>query len=362
MLKSIELRKFPELDSIRFISIFLVVLHHQFLTQNMFLTWLGSYGWVGVDLFFVLSGFLITNLLKAEYKKTNTIQLKNFWLKRMIRLWPSWLFTQAITFPIVYYFSRNDNVLREILYHKFWHYFLHFGNYSYAYFGKLHTLYGHFWSLAVEEHFYVLWPILLLTIFKKPKCATPVLLTMVFIPYGFRVFHIFNNDVYAVIKLSTHTRFDELIWGCVLALNFDKLPKLTLWSEFFVTIFMILLFYTGLQILDHSKMTPYFSEFNFTLIGIACCLFIWIAVNGSQKGLRKILQTSLISKLGILSYGVYLIHVLTNTFIYGLIKNFSAGMDQNLIALINFVIPFFPAYLMYMYIDKKFEVMKKSII
>ncbi|MFA6236631.1 MAG: acyltransferase [Bacteriovorax sp.] len=360
MLKAIALRSYPELDTIRFISIFLVVLHHQFLFQNIFLTWLGTYGWVGVDIFFVLSGFLITNLLKAEFKKTSGINLKKFWFKRMLRLWPSWLFTQIITIVIIYYLSRNDSPLRTELINKFWHYLLHFGNYSHAYLGKIHTLYGHFWSLAVEEHFYLIWPLLLIFILKKPKLTNGLLVSLLLIPYAFRVFYALNEVPHSVIKFSTHTRFDELIWGCMLALNFEKMPNLSAKLEAVLTVLMFVLFYLGLQVLETSP-SVFLSQINFTFIGIASCILVWIATKGSQNGLRKILQISIFSKLGILSYGVYLIHNITNLISFGLIKHIYPGINHNLIAILNFSLPFLPAFLMYKFIDQKFEVFKNRI-
>lgn len=351
-LKSITTRAFKELDSIRFLSIFLVVLHHQFLDQNKFLLWLKSYGWVGVDIFFVMSGFLITSILLKEIEKNQTIELKKFWLKRIFRLWPSWLLVLFISTFLVFNLGRNNQEIANSLASKWWHYYLHFGNYSHAIFDKLHTLFSHFWSLAVEEHFYLIWPILLMGIHRFKKISIFIWLLLLFLPYIFRIYHYPNIQSYAYIKLSTHTRFDELIIGCLLAHGFVKIRNNLNWMvEILLTILTIGFFYLGLNVLHHEKINYLYSELCYLFIGVAASGLIIIALKGNNWGLRKLFQFDFISKLGILSYGVYLVHFITNFIFYGFCAKFKLNLDQNVIAVCTFTLPFFPAYLMYRYID-----------
>lgn len=362
-LKSISIRDYKELDSIRFLSIFLVVLHHQFLDQNSFLTWLKTYGWVGVDIFFVMSGFLITTLLLKEYQSENKIAFKKFWIKRIFRLWPSWLITLTISSALVYKLGQNNSEISNELKNKWWHYYLHFGNYSHAIFDKLHTLFSHFWSLAVEEHFYLVWPVLFYIIHRFKKSSLLIWIILLFAPYVFRIYHFNQIDSYAFIKLSTHTRFDELIIGCLLAHIYPKLESnLKPTTEVLLSILTLLFFYLGLHVLHHEKIVFWLSELCYLFIGFASSLLIIISLKGNRWGIRKLLQINFISKLGILSYGVYLVHFITNFLFYGLLKKFNTQLDHNLIALFTFTIPFVPAFFLYKFVDLPFGKIREKWI
>lgn len=360
-LKSISTRSFKELDSIRFLSIFLVVLHHQFLDQNSFLSWIKTYGWVGVDIFFVMSGFLITSILLKEIDLKQTINLKNFWLKRIYRLWPTWLIILLISTVLVYILGRNNPEIANSLSMKWWHYYLHFGNYSHANLDKLHTLFSHFWSLAVEEHFYLIWPVLLIIIHRLKKISVMIWILLLALPYLFRIYHYPNIQSYAFIKLATHTRFDELTIGCLLAHGFNKIKDNLSWiQELALTVLTMGFFYLGLHVLNHEKINYIYSELCYLFIGFASVGLIILALKGNHWGVRRIFQIDIISKLGILSYGVYLVHFITNFIFYAICSRLKLNLDQNIIAICTFTIPFFPAYLLYQYVDQPIAKFKEK--
>lgn len=358
--KSIPLRQIPELDTIRFLSIVLVVLHHQFFDQNLFLAWFKNHGWVGVDIFFVMSGFLITGLLIKEQEKTNTINLKLFWMKRMLRLWPSWLLTLGLSFLMVFVISRNNLELRSILYERWWHYFLHFGNYSHALVGKLHTLYSHFWSLAVEEHFYFLWPMILVFV-KRKKTLIWTIIFLILVPLALRYFHLYQGHHKFINNLSTHTRVDEILFGCLLSFYFPKFKDLTAIKELILTMLMFLLFGISLYMCKANEHSVILNGLTYTLNGLASCLLIIIALKGGNYGLRRLFRCHLLAKLGVLSYGVYLIHFHANFLVFSLLSKFQFIQDQNVIAMVNLLLPFIPAYLMYFYVDEYFAKFKSKI-
>ncbi len=147
------------LDGVRAIAVTIVVLYHAKFS-------VASGGFVGVDVFFVLSGFLITSLLLSEYAFTGTIDLVRFWLARMRRLLPAALLVIVASLLVVAIFSPNDlaslrgDALASVLYVNNWHQILAHRSY-FAAFGRP-SLLQHFWSLAVEEQFYLIWPPLLL--------------------------------------------------------------------------------------------------------------------------------------------------------------------------------------------------------
>src|ERR1700732_285133 len=126
------------LDILRCIAILLVIARHTYPR-----IWIGKAGWMGVDLFFVLSGFLISGLLFAEYKKNRSINWKRFLIRRGLKLYPAFYVFLLATFLTQLGFkqvSGLSNYLGEIFYVQ------NYGPY----------IWSHTWSLAVEEHFYIL--------------------------------------------------------------------------------------------------------------------------------------------------------------------------------------------------------------
>ena len=354
MLSRLKVRQFPELDSIRLLSILIVILHHQLSEQNAVLQWFTKNGWVGVDIFFVMSGFLITQNMLKEYQTTGTLSLRNFWFKRMLRLWPSWLLVLTVSSAVVLFLARNQPLVEAELRSKISHYYLHFANYSFLYYGKIHGLFNHFWSLAVEEHFYLGWPLLLLAVVRFPKLLTPFIIGLMLIPYGFRIYHDEQNDPLIFLKFATHTRFDQLICGCLLAVHFPRIRPLSFLTEVVLTVLMVFLFIAGIHFLHDSSLPAPLAQLDYTLVGLASALLIIVSLKGSERGLRRIFRNETISKLGILSYGVYLVHLLCQTLVFVVFHRIHPTVDQNLLAVMNLVLPFIPAYFMYFYIDEYF--------
>lgn len=148
----------PGLDGMRALAVFAVIAYH------LNLPWAPG-GLLGVSLFFVLSGYLITNILLTQWKHTESIDLKTFWLRRARRLLPA-LFTMlagVMSWVVLFAPERLDALKQEVLaaifYISNWYLILHHVSYFES-FGPQSPL-GHLWSLAVEEQFYLIWPLLL---------------------------------------------------------------------------------------------------------------------------------------------------------------------------------------------------------
>src|SRR4051812_28799245 len=150
----------PALDGIRAVAILAVFGYH------LEYRWLRG-GFLGVDVFFVLSGYLITGLLLAEYQRTGRISLIGFWLRRAKRLLPAlffmivavavWLHFKAAPFELP---LRRRDLFWTLFYGANWH-FVASGQDYFAQFASASPL-RHTWSLAVEEQFYLLWPLIVL--------------------------------------------------------------------------------------------------------------------------------------------------------------------------------------------------------
>lgn len=148
----------PGLDGLRALAVFAVILYH------LDLSWAPG-GLLGVSLFFVLSGYLITNILLNQWERTGSIDLRDFWLRRARRLLPALFATLAGTMAWVAIFAPErlaalkQEVLAAVFYVSNWYLIFHDVSYFES-FGPPSPL-GHLWSLAVEEQFYLFWPLLL---------------------------------------------------------------------------------------------------------------------------------------------------------------------------------------------------------
>lgn len=151
-------RYIPALDGIRTFAVLIVVLYH------LGFTWAQG-GFQGVTIFFVLSGYLITRLLRIEFARTGTIDLKSFWTRRIRRLVPATITLIVVVAVLCTFFNHvmltkmRPDILPSLLFFNNW--WQIFNNVSY--FGALGdpSPLTHFWSLSIEEQFYVVWPLLL---------------------------------------------------------------------------------------------------------------------------------------------------------------------------------------------------------
>ena len=153
-----ELPYAPGLDGVRAIAVAAVLLYHGRLA------WLPG-GFLGVDVFFVLSGYLITSLLLAQHRRTGRINLGQFWLGRARRLLPAAILVIAVCLAVGVLFLRADlakirsDALASLLYVNNWHQILASDSYFAAF--SRPSLLQHYWSLSVEEQFYLVWPLVL---------------------------------------------------------------------------------------------------------------------------------------------------------------------------------------------------------
>jgi len=159
---------YPFLDGFRAIAVFAVAMTHGMPlfkmgnTIEIFFRKLFSIGHLGVDMFFVISGFLITGILIEDWE--GSIRLKRFYLRRYFKIYPQYLF--ALIFVIGVLIVINEISLTHVLtngteFFRLFSYFILIQNYTHQY-----GLFAHTWSLAIEEHFYLMYPLILTVIFK----------------------------------------------------------------------------------------------------------------------------------------------------------------------------------------------------
>lgn len=157
-------QRLPQLDFLRFIAIFLIIGHHVIMPpqeanalQPLALLWY-DFGWTGVDLFFVLSGFLIGGLLFTELRKFGKLDVRRFIIRRGFKIWPLYLGYVAVMIVLI---GHREHISLWQAIGRAWPFYTHTQNYTMH--SDLYVNYpvAHLWSLAVEEHFYLLLPLLL---------------------------------------------------------------------------------------------------------------------------------------------------------------------------------------------------------
>ena len=222
----------PGLDGLRGLAILLVIFVHAGLLPTTF-------GFIGVDLFFVLSGFLITCLLIEEWDQTGRISLKNFYIRRGLRLLPALLAVLSV-FVTVSAFTRNPREfhldVKEALAALF--YYTNWANI----FDLIRSDYiGHMWSLSIEEQFYILWPAILLSLlrFASRKSLLQFILLGATISWLTRVLLFLGTTAGRErFFFGLDTRADSLLLGCAVGVALTigvfrdpaKVPRFALYA------------------------------------------------------------------------------------------------------------------------------------
>lgn len=205
----------PGLDGLRAIAVLGIIIYH--LNPQ----WLSG-GFLGVDTFFVISGYLITSLLIIEYYRTGTIDLRAFWIRRIKRLIPAVYFMVSAVLVFILLFKPDliieikKDAIAAFLYVSNWWYI----SQNVDYFNQFAIApLKHLWSLAIEEQFYVFYPIVVFFLFKrfKPQKITLILwivslLSLVTMAIIFGV----TGDS-SRVYFGTDTRLQTLLLGCILA-------------------------------------------------------------------------------------------------------------------------------------------------
>lgn len=192
------------LDLVRFVAIILVLFRHASLDNA-----LSHIGWVGVDLFFVLSGFLVSGLLFKEFKSYGKIRIGRFLVRRALKIYPMFYFFIVVSIIFRYFFAQNPVTVEKILSEIF---FLQ------SYFPGL---WDHTWSLAVEEHFYLLLALFIFILLKfnllnKNSIVLWLFILLMSIPILLRFFHVFNSQEIDYL-FQSHLRMDSLFLGVTLS-------------------------------------------------------------------------------------------------------------------------------------------------
>jgi peptidoglycan/LPS O-acetylase OafA/YrhL len=296
------------LDGVRGIAILLVLLMH---APPKLLPG----GNIGVDLFFVLSGFLITSLLEQEHKKNGSIHFGNFFLRRALRLFPALLLLVLASLTYVQLFEREnlpttvDDAASVLTY--WWNLKLAFS----GGFEGHQLLFAHLWSLSIEEQFYIAWPFILFAAFSlrlSRKLVAILLLLGLALPAIGRL-ALWNDGPSHFLYVRTDLRLDGLVWGVLAAYVAQRFqPRLISrfilgWSA--VAALVVLLWLSSQDLIYKPRLYDGFLyRGGFSLVGFLSAVLVTGAVLCPPTFLRVILEFAPLRWIGRVSYGLYLWH------------------------------------------------------
>jgi peptidoglycan/LPS O-acetylase OafA/YrhL len=293
---------YPALDGLRGVAILLVVLYHNFdfLKQSFF-------GWLGVDLFFVLSGFLITSILLKEVSSPNF--LKNFFMRRVLRIFPLYflcLIVFLIVFPALGLYKKE---LRFFIENQWWLWtYLQNWLYSFHLTNDARVL-THLWSLAVEEQFYLIWPFVILLV-KKPGRLFFIMLTVLLLVMAARsVIWVSHIEDLNYTTLYTFTRIDGICIGSMVALLMRFRPGLITNNTWLIALVLAAMNFTFYFLNQANKDGyPYLAFIGYTTFCAMFGLLVHEVVINSQSMISKALSFQPLRFFGKISYGFYVFH------------------------------------------------------
>jgi len=291
-------RHLPALDGLRACAVLVVMMYHFGFSAVP--------GYLGVSAFFVLSGFLITWLLLKEFDRSGTVSLRDFYMRRFLRIFPAYYVFLAVSLGLDY--VRHDPRVRDIALPGI----AYLMNYYNAFHGHPPTSIAHAWSLAIEEQFYLVWPALFLVIARRPRReALAIISGLVLVFAGWRSFLFLTGTAGpAYVYNAFDTRADILAIGCLLAfasrsVSFQRWSgKLGRWGGLpLITVALLLL----------SRMRgseAYHYSVGFTVDALLLALFIIQVLQLHQRALWRWLDYRPVRYAGAISYPLYLYHIL----------------------------------------------------
>ena len=341
------------LDGIRAIAVIMVLAYHLKLA-------LFKSGFLGVTVFFVLSGYLITGILISEVEEKGTIDLKNFWLRRIRRLVPAVMsmavviiFVSAVVNRVIFTKGCKDFVASVLGFNNWWQIF---NKVSYFEAAGAPSPFTHCWSLAIETQFYLIYPLILLAVYKLAKgrgngrakrglliAGVTLLLALISVILMAALFN--PQQDASRVYYGTDTRAFSLLFGALLAIlwEYRMVPrKLSAGINMVLgTVSLVVLIVMTMTISGSSNFWYRGGQF----VGTILTVLVVYAVSGRKTLLSRFLSNPVLKWIGDRSYSIYLWH-------YPIILLISKGIKASWwITLIEIVLSVVLAELSYRFIE-----------
>jgi len=340
------IRYFEHLDSLRFIAFFSVFcLHVTFM--NAYFNGSDWYQWIstslirngdlGVNFFFVLSGFLITNLLLREQDESGKIHLGSFYARRFLRIWPLYFAVAIIGFMVLPKLLTLTPGISPFLpeymsipYDRWYYYAGFLANFDVIYNGYPSPVLAVLWSVSVEEQFYIFWPLLLMLV--PRKMLVPALFAVLI---GAAAFRYFNWQNQAIIRFHTISCFSDISMGALLAYGLVKSDKLRLYFANMPRQTIVFPYVAAfiLIIIRETTYGPLFYPIAGWVVAIepamfsAFFAFVIAEQHYSKDSFVKFGRFKLLAKWGKLSYGMYCLHLIVIWLVIWVFKAFEWQPD-----------------------------------
>lgn len=318
---------FDNLDGLRFLCFLSVFFFHSFETENpaiessfsfhFFKDAIFGNAFLGVNFFFVLSGFLITYLLIKEKESTGYINIINFWVRRVLRIWPLYfacVFYGFVIFP--YTKILAGGVPAETA--NPWYYVTFISNFDYIHKGLPDAKgLGVLWSVAVEEQFYLVWPVIL-TFFPVKKFWLPLLIILL----GSLVYRA-THDVPRLHEMHTLSCIGDMALGgmgawCILQTASFKSRIAAIPKSLIILIYLAFAFVFLFR--DELLLSNHWLRVFERVIISSVMLLIILEQCYSDHSFYKMGNFKMISRLGLITYGLYCIHFIVISSTLGITK------------------------------------------
>jgi peptidoglycan/LPS O-acetylase OafA/YrhL len=294
---------YSALDGLRGLASLLVVIYHNFGFINHYF----FFGWLGLDIFFVLSGFLITDILLSTVGNAN--YLRNFYARRILRVFPLYYVALLIFLLVLPNIKNIPLQLNYYVNHQAWLWF-YLQNWLYVFYpSSSQSTLNHLWSLAVEEQFYLLWPLIIMAL-RKAKYILLFISLVLLLTIGLRYWAWVNHiENFAYYNLYTFTRIDGICVGCMVALLQRINPKfLVKNTAAIVSIFAGFNFLFYFFNRRYQFSFPYLAIIGYTTFAMLFGLLIYDMVNRQTKFFTSFFSVGILRFCGTVSYGCYIIH------------------------------------------------------
>jgi len=355
---------FHTIDALRFFAFFKVFMFHfpvvgdlpvyRFFTRN---------GGIGVEFFFVLSGFLITYILVFEKKQLGFLNLKRFFFRRALRIWPLFYFILGVAYIAPFLLDMLGIASSDAGYTPDWRYsFFFLENYKMIFTGSFPDIspLGVMWSLCIEEHFYIFWSVLLTIVPLKKlpyifgvSIVIAILVRMIFFMQDIPTTELFSNlDLFAIGG----------ILGYLTALDYKKASVIIQRVPNVVKTVVIILI-LGVVLVEADLFSGAFGQIiQPTVLAILFTIFIAIFIPADSK-LR--ISSKCLNYLGLLSYGLYVYHTIFISVALIIFRKMNIVLDNALniaaFVLLVFTVTVAASYVSYRFIEIPFLRLKNKV-